>query len=345
MVGTASSMRALVDALDEPAMIVQGLSVTFANEAAKDIFGQAIEGRDIRFAIRHPEALEHILGGRAGDLDLSGIADFDRPWRVVVRELGHGSMFVRMIDRFDTVSAERMRVDFVANASHELRTPLSTVLGYAETLGEDGELDPALRSKFATTIRDEAARMLRIIEDLMSLSRIEADRFVAPSEAVQLGDVVELALASARQMPGGDRCEFILTVPDDLPAIRGDRAQLVQVFDNLLSNAVRYGCDGPGGKVELSANQRGRWVTVAAERAARPGELISRQLPVESDPTRQCPFCPGNEEATPPALETYGPSGTWLVRVVPNLFPAFEGNEPLRVQNLGPVFTQASASA
>ena len=88
----------------------------------------------------------------------------------------------------------------------------------------------------------------------------------------------------------------------------------------------------------------GRWVTVAVERAARPGELISRQGPVESDPERRCPFCPGNEEATPPALETYGPSGNWLVRVVPNLFPAFEGNEPLRVQNLGPVFTQASAS-
>ncbi len=88
----------------------------------------------------------------------------------------------------------------------------------------------------------------------------------------------------------------------------------------------------------------GRWVTVAAERASRPGELISRQLPVEADPSRKCPFCPGNEEATPPALETYGPGGTWLVRVVPNLFPAFEGSEPLRVQNLGPVFTQASAS-
>jgi UDPglucose--hexose-1-phosphate uridylyltransferase len=88
----------------------------------------------------------------------------------------------------------------------------------------------------------------------------------------------------------------------------------------------------------------GRWVTVAVERAARPGELISRQLPVESDPERACPFCPGNEEATPPALETYGPNGSWLVRVVPNLFPAFEGNDSLRVQNLGPVFTQAEAS-
>jgi UDPglucose--hexose-1-phosphate uridylyltransferase len=88
----------------------------------------------------------------------------------------------------------------------------------------------------------------------------------------------------------------------------------------------------------------GRWVTVAAERAGRPGDLISRQLRVESDPERPCPFCPGNEEATPPALETYGPSGDWLVRVVPNLFPAFDGHEPLRVQNLGPVFTQAEAS-
>ena len=88
----------------------------------------------------------------------------------------------------------------------------------------------------------------------------------------------------------------------------------------------------------------GRWVTVATERAARPGDLISREMSVESDPDRICPFCPGNEESTPPALETYGPGGTWLVRVVPNLFPAFEGHEPLRVQNLGPVFTQASAS-
>jgi UDPglucose--hexose-1-phosphate uridylyltransferase len=88
----------------------------------------------------------------------------------------------------------------------------------------------------------------------------------------------------------------------------------------------------------------GRWVTVAVDRAARPGDLISRQLAVESDPERACPFCPGNEEATPPALETYAPSGSWLVRVVPNLFPAFEGTEPLRVQNMGPVFTQATAS-
>ncbi|MGE3619018.1 MAG: DUF4921 family protein [Acidimicrobiia bacterium] len=88
----------------------------------------------------------------------------------------------------------------------------------------------------------------------------------------------------------------------------------------------------------------GRWVTVAAERAVRPGDLLLRRQPVEAPPHRACPFCPGNEEATAPALETYGPSGDWQVRVVPNLYPAFEGNAPMHVHNLGPVFTQATAS-
>ncbi len=88
----------------------------------------------------------------------------------------------------------------------------------------------------------------------------------------------------------------------------------------------------------------GRWVTISSTRGDRPGDLVSRQLPVEADPTRPCPFCPGNEEATPPSLEEYGVDGAWSVRVVPNKFPAFAGTEPMRVTNLGPVFTQANAS-
>ena len=88
----------------------------------------------------------------------------------------------------------------------------------------------------------------------------------------------------------------------------------------------------------------GRWVVIAIDRAARPGDLISPHLPVEADPDRPCPFCPGNEEATPPALETYGKQGEWVVRIVPNRYPAFDGDEPLQVHNLGPVFTQADGS-
>jgi UDPglucose--hexose-1-phosphate uridylyltransferase len=88
----------------------------------------------------------------------------------------------------------------------------------------------------------------------------------------------------------------------------------------------------------------GRWVVVSLDRGDRPSDFARRSLPVEADPSRPCPFCPGHEESTAPALETYGPGGDWLVRVVPNLFPAFAGNEPMVVDHLGPVFTQAPAS-
>ncbi|HYZ99032.1 MAG TPA: DUF4921 family protein [Acidimicrobiales bacterium] len=88
----------------------------------------------------------------------------------------------------------------------------------------------------------------------------------------------------------------------------------------------------------------GRWVVIAVGRADRPGDLISRRLPVETDADRPCPFCPGHEEEMPPALETYGKKGHWVVRVVPNRYPAFDGNDPLRVHNLGPVFIEAAGS-
>jgi UDPglucose--hexose-1-phosphate uridylyltransferase len=88
----------------------------------------------------------------------------------------------------------------------------------------------------------------------------------------------------------------------------------------------------------------GRWVTVASDRSTRPADFARRSTDVEGGPSRPCPFCPGNEESTPPAAETYGPEGTWLVRVVPNLYPAFSGDDALTVEHLGPVFTQARAS-
>ena len=88
----------------------------------------------------------------------------------------------------------------------------------------------------------------------------------------------------------------------------------------------------------------GRWVTIATERATRPADFAPRRLPVETGPSRPCPFCPGNEEATPPALETYGRDGSWLVRVVPNLYPAFSGAGEMEVTRIGPVFVQAPAN-
>ena len=88
----------------------------------------------------------------------------------------------------------------------------------------------------------------------------------------------------------------------------------------------------------------GRWVVISLDRGERRSDFARRTLAVEGEPGRPCPFCPGHEEKTPPALETYGPQGDWLVRVVPNLFPAFAGNQPMVVDHIGPVFTEAPAS-
>jgi len=253
-----SVLQAVVDALDEPALVVEGLSVGFANDPAKALLGAGIEGRDIRLAIRHPEALELILGGRGGAIEARGIGEPGRSWRVTVRDLGHGAMLVRLVDRSDAVAAEKMRVDFVANASHELRTPLSTVLGYAETLAEEADLAPELRIKFGRTIGDEAGRMLRIIEDLMSLSRIEADRFLAPTESVSIEHVVTTSVANASH----SQCQLAVAIAPDLPPVRGDHGQLVQVLDNLIGNAVRYGCDSADSRIDVSAERSGRSVVV-----------------------------------------------------------------------------------
>jgi two-component system phosphate regulon sensor histidine kinase PhoR len=262
MTDLGDTARSLVDALDEPSLVVEGTVVRLANVQARRLLGAGIEGRDVRLAIRHPQALEVILGNSSGEVDATGIVEPGRSWRLLVRRLWPNAALVRMIDRSDAVSAEKMRVDFVANASHELRTPLSTVLGYAETLAEESGLSDDLRSSFGRTIRDEARRMLRIIEDLMSLSRIEADRFVAPGERVDVEDIVTTALSNAAHARGRVPCEFNVALSPDLPPVRGDRAQLLQVLDNLIGNAVRYGCDKAGAAVDVGAERAGSWVVL-----------------------------------------------------------------------------------
>ena len=255
--------RALVDALDEPAIIVEGATVTFANASARRLLGSGIEGRDVRLANRHPQALERILGRHPGDLDATGIVEPGRSWRLLIRPLAHQSVLVRMIDRSDAVSAEKMRVDFVANASHELRTPLSTVIGYAETLADSSDLSPETLSSFGRTVRDEAQRMLRIIEDLMSLSRIEADRFIAPNEEVRLQGIIAAAIGNVAAARG--QCEIAVDLPETVAAVRGDPAQLAQVIDNLLSNAIRYGCSGPSSKIDVKGRQDESWVSFSIQ--------------------------------------------------------------------------------
>jgi two-component system phosphate regulon sensor histidine kinase PhoR len=257
----ANATRALLDALDDPALLVERQTVRLANRAARDLLGSAIEGGDVRLAIRQPKALDFLLSGQAGDIDFTGAGAIGRPWRLSVRQVEADTLLLRLIDRSESHAAEKLRVDFVANASHELRTPLSAILGYAESL-EDGDVDPQLASQFAGTIRGEAKRMLRIIEDLMSLSRIEADRFVAPTDRVAVGAIIQSAVETARPVAQQKGCELHVELQDDLPPVAGDFPQLVQVLDNLLGNALRYGCASQPCKVRVAAFVEGKSVRI-----------------------------------------------------------------------------------
>lgn len=247
--------RTILDALDEPALVVAGGRIKAANEAALAMLGRDIVGRDHRLGIRHPQLLAMIAAGKRADVSIVGVGGADRPWEVSLRPLAEQrGCLVRFVDRSETIAAERMRVDFVANASHELRTPLATISGYAETLC-DPDVPAEPRQRFAATIATEAARMLRIIEDLMSLSRIEASRFIAPGERCDLIDVAGEAVAQVAPLAERHGCPVALELDTAAVEVAGERAQLLQLLDNLLSNAIRYGGDSVTLKV---GTERGR---------------------------------------------------------------------------------------
>lgn len=250
---------AILDAIDEPALIVRCGIVGSANQAAQSLLGPRIVGRDLRFAIRHPLALDTISAGRAADIELVGVGSADRPWHMSVRPVPGGAL-IRLSDRSALRAAERMRTDFVANASHELRTPLATIMGYAETLIDEGPVDSKTRNRFGATIQSEARRMLRIVEDLMSLSRIEADRFRVPDEKIDLGEVARIAAEHATNLAERRGCRMEISIDPALPAVKGDFGQLLQLTDNLIGNAIRYGCSDKSCVAQISVRSEDRCV-------------------------------------------------------------------------------------
>jgi two-component system phosphate regulon sensor histidine kinase PhoR len=137
-----------------------------------------------------------------------------------------------------------MRADFVANASHELRTPLATLVGFIETLQGPAAHDEATRARFLQVMEAEAARMTRLIDDLLSLSRIELDKNVRPREIIALEPLFSNIAATSAVALDADRRRLDLNVAPGLPDVVADRDQILQVLHNLMTNAIKYGRSG-----------------------------------------------------------------------------------------------------
>jgi two-component system phosphate regulon sensor histidine kinase PhoR len=264
MTDAALNAPIVLEALSEAALVVSGGRVVAANAAARVLLGDAIQDRPLDQVIGHPAALEALERGTeaAEGVELTGLGDSRRHWLMRSAALGDGSSLIRFVDRSEARAAEQMRVDFVANASHELRTPLSTLIGYTETLREQAEeIDPATRERFLAVVHDEARRMQRVVEDLISLSRIEAEKFTAPTDAVDLAPMIDHALDGARRIADERGSALEHHVAAGLPPVAADRGQILQLLDNLITNALRYG--EPGTPVTVTARAEGSMVHLA----------------------------------------------------------------------------------
>jgi two-component system phosphate regulon sensor histidine kinase PhoR len=255
--GDSGENANLLAAFEDPLLVVRERRVAIANEAARTLLGAHIEGSDVRLAIRHPAAAEHLAGGDDGAaparVELVGLGELDRPWEMVVTALPDGSRLVRLVDQSQLRAAEQMRVDFVANASHELRTPLATLIGFLETLQDGAGVDSATRRRFVGIMAGEALRMRDLLDDLMSLSRIEAERFALPRDTVDLRPLVEEVRTALKPIAEGRTIRFECAAGETL--VSGDRSQLAQMLTNLIVNALKYGRAGTQVRIRIEEAQ------------------------------------------------------------------------------------------
>ena len=249
----------LLQALPHPAFIVERGRIERSNQAALSLLGKHISGQDVRLALRYPAAMELLTGETRtttpARVEIIGLGAPGQGWELDVQPIGNERLLAQLFDQSGRQATERMRVDFVANASHELRTPLAGILGFIETLRDPvagGE--QATRERFLTIMDGEARRMQRLVDDLMSLSRIEADKYRSPDQPVPLASLVEEVAGVFRQGQNKRGQDIVVQIGPDLPPVRGDRAQLSQLLHNLISNALKYGTPGTAVTVAVKTN-------------------------------------------------------------------------------------------
>jgi two-component system, OmpR family, phosphate regulon sensor histidine kinase PhoR len=255
----------ILERLPDPVIVLaRDRSVRRTNAAARSAFEA-----DLPAVLRHPGVRGAIDRAQASNQSQSAEVVLRAP---VPRDLyatvvpmdpplaDGGQALVVLSDRTRERVVERMRADFVANVSHELRTPLASLIGFVETLRGPAADDPAAQQRFLEIMADQGARMNRLIDDLLSLSRIELTEHQAPSEPLDLTSLTQRMAAGFEPRLAERKVSLALRIEADLPLIAGDTDQMAQVLQNLLDNGLKYGRDGGVLSVEVTLAQPGnRW--------------------------------------------------------------------------------------
>lgn len=274
---TEPEQSRLLSGLPLPAMLLrQDERVLAVNAAGMALLGEEIVGRHPAIAVRAPAVLEAIgVASRSGGVQEARMTlrreGQEAMFQVTVSAQGDGLVLVVFRDVTEEEKAGVMRRDFVANVSHELRTPLTALMGFIETLKNAAKDDPKAREMFLGIMEAEAGRMNRLVRDLLQLSRVEAEERVRPKEKVELRGLLEGVISSLAGVAekSGDRVELT----GDPVTVPGDADQLVQVFTNLVENALKYGGTGQVVRVSLTPEETVRGPAVRVE-VADEGEGI-----------------------------------------------------------------------
>ncbi len=248
------SIEALLETLPDPLILVGAeRRVRLANRAARSLLGERMGDADLALSLRHPEvtaAVDAVLAGgdsRSVEFSLSGPVECCyqariKPFRREAAETGEGTPMAMLALHDNTMvkRSEQQRADLVANASHELRTPLATLIGFIETLRGPARDDREASERFLGIMHDQSTRMSRLIDDLLSLSRIELDEHTQPTERVDIVRCVGAAVAAFELKAAARRVRLRVIAEEALPPVVGDPDQLAQVLQNLISNAIKY---------------------------------------------------------------------------------------------------------
>ncbi|BCX16889.1 MAG: hypothetical protein KatS3mg117_0571 [Geminicoccaceae bacterium] len=275
-------LKTVLDALSDPVLLVDARgTIVDANKAARRTFGLDRTGVPFARATRDPgvtAALRAALeAGNASTVVFSPVDDRLRRFaaRIQPTESPDGSRgaVLALREQSEQLLIERMRSDFVANASHEIKTPLAAIIGIVETLRGPARDDPAAREMFLATLADEANRMRRLVDDLLSLSQIELAAHRPPATRVSLADVLQETLARMRPVADAGKVRLVLDAPPSLPDVVADADQLHQLLGNLIDNAIKYG--GPDKDVRIEVRLLDAAPATAGPVAGRPAVEIA----------------------------------------------------------------------